>query len=205
MLQQLLDTVASHEFEELGGWLRLQSVGFADRSVSFDIEVHVGDFQSGHWRLTCEESVDYRFSHGCIADLELKSEHPVLWRFIKRQREIYFRGTVDSPHALIGAIAEAHAELVGNWLPLGTFLNPLVPIPELLAGGHGLFATGPEPLLDSYQSVLTASGLAVSGPSPRAPKYWNGRQWITDTTNWRALILGDSYIVGRAFEAQRVG
>lgn len=169
MLGDLLAIVGSREFDEAGGVLRVRAAAFSERGLSIDLELRV-EAESAEWLLTCEESAQHRLCGGFISTLQVESEHPLLWRFNKPQRAIYFRGTTASPHALIGAIAEAHVDMVGNWLPLDAFLNSGVRLSELLAGGHGLFADGPQPVLDAYERVLTEHGLAVSPVLLRAPR-----------------------------------
>lgn len=101
--------------------------------------------------------------------------------------------------SLLGALVEAQRDAVGNWFPLDRFLNLPGRSTDILRGGHGLLAEGPVSLLDTFGRVLDNHNINHSSLAPRDPVWWNGDQWITETDQLHALIVGDSFVVAPSF------
>ena len=202
-ITELLNCVNSFEFEEVDGWVVLQSFQKGDQAISIDLVVHSGQEHADRWKISCRECLDYRFRLGAISHLVIEHSHPLLWQFNESQRAIYFRGSCDESVKLIGELFLTHSSLVGNTIPFGSYLNTAGRLSDLLAGGYGLFAEGPKPLMDAYESVLTRFGLDVSGPPAHPARYWAGDHWADSLNDWQLFVAGDSYVVAREFLARR--
>ena len=124
--------------------------------------------------VVCHDYIEAVVVAGHWADVELATDHPLLLDHKAPQAILGFRGNVDAPVQVLGALYAAHRTVVGDWLPLGRFLNEM-PTEELLRGGHGTLAFGPLPLLEAYADVLSSFGVRASVNSvrdamPRTPR-----------------------------------
>jgi len=70
-------------------------------------------------------------------------------------------------------------------------------------GGHGLFATGPQALIEAYAAVLSKNGIKVSSPRSRPAVWWKDGRWVEEKGPLFALIFGESYFVAAQFAAER--
>ena len=116
----------------------------------------------------------------------------------KNGGEIYFKGRANSTTEVIGELYKTHNDNTEGYIPFGEYIN--FRIDKLLDGGFGLFAKGPLNLLDSYRNVLTKYGYKTTGPL-RQLHYSNEQDYRTD---YRLLVMANSYIVAKNFSAHRV-
>ncbi len=143
-------------------------------------------------------------SLGYAYDLQFSNDHVLLWPHAGRQSATSFYGRAENPSAVAGALYQRHWELAGKWLPFHRFLNPGVRLTELIAGGFGMLAEGPEPLILAYEEVMQRHGLSTSHRDPRKPVYRGGDGWLEQKAALSVLILGESYIVAEEFTAKAI-
>jgi hypothetical protein len=115
-----------------------------------------------------------------------------------------FYGKSANPSAVVGGLYERHWELAGKWIPFHRFLNPGVRLTELIAGGFGMLAEGPEPLILAYEEVMQQHGFSTTHRDPRQPVYWGGEGWLAEKAVLSALVLDESYVVAEHFAAKAV-
>jgi hypothetical protein len=143
-------------------------------------------------------------SLGYCYDLELSDDHVLLWPHAAPTSAISFYGKAENPSAVAGALYERHRELVDKWIPLHRFLNPGVQLTDLLSGGYGMLAEGPEQLILAYEEVMQQHGFSTSHREPTARVYWEDHAWHEQTAALSVLILDESYIVAEEFVAKAV-
>ena len=148
------------------------------------------------WVVACE----YLAAHTVVSpagdSVALVSEHPVLWEHTERVESLYVSGTATSPDAVVGALWAAHRERCGGWVPPDRFLNTSQPLADSFRGSGGLVAWSPAPITDAYAAVLRSHGLRPNARSFHEAKHLRG--------DLRALLIGESYFVGREFSASRL-
>jgi hypothetical protein len=106
---------------------------------------------------------------------------------------------------LVGELWEAHQDVTQGWFSFDTFLNAGLKTTDLLASGSGILATGPRPFLDPYAVVLERHGLRAAWVGEGEPVEWRDGAWLPEKGNLQALVLDDSYIIGRNWtDARRV-
>ncbi len=116
--------------------------------------------------------------------------------------------------ALVGALYERHQDSAEGWIPFPRFLNASHPkLPTLLAGGHGLLADGPIPLMEAYAAVLLEHGVRASMLEPRPPQRLEVRggpdpcyethTLLEEDRDLAVLTLGESFVVAKSFAAMR--
>ena len=165
---------------ELG--LRLQRGGMAPRE---------------RWTITCATVFGHRLSSTPCSALRVVDDHVLLAPYLAPLARLGFCGRPSSVTDAVGALAEAHWRVAGDWVPFDAFLNPQVEIAELLAAGTGVVAEGPRPILEAYQVALRRHGIETSV----SPDDFTRRRPLNRAT-LRALLLTPSYVIGTGFEAQ---
>ena len=207
--QPLLDVLSTHEFEEWGT-VTLDSVSWTDLDVRVGLVVNVDDQPEQRFLITGRRVRSSRVRYHPIQlqiddDIKVTGEHPVLMPHTAPVTELYFHGRPSSPDTIVGQLVDAHRSLVGDWFGLEDFVKVGLrdSYRALLAGGFGMFASGPQPLIERYARVLADNGVSVSSPPPRPPLWWDGDDFDGQTEGLLALILGRSYFVGAKFTAER--
>ncbi|MFF2450819.1 hypothetical protein ACFVSW_27720 [Neobacillus sp. NPDC058068] len=148
------------------------------------------------WQIVCEDIGTHRFEYDVFEEWEIFSEHELLWNYNKEWGEIFFNGRTNSTTEVIGELYKTHNGNTKGYIPFGEYLN--YRIDTLLDGGFGLFAKGPLNLLDSYRNVLTKYGYKTT---VLPLHYRNEQDYRTD---YRLLVMGNSYVVAKNFSAHKV-
>jgi hypothetical protein len=128
--------------------------------------------------------------------LALLDEHPLLLPQTAPTTELYVRDAPEDVAHLLLDLKRAHDEVTAGWLPFDDFLNrgyAAIGSRPATAGGMGLLARGPRPLLDAYAEVAGRHGMG--------PRLVGGRD--PEPTPLHVLLLGDSWWVAEAFSAER--
>ena len=183
VMDRLLQTVSSLDFEEYGG-LRLLEASWPGRACRLRFRVWPGEPvvegdsrqepYFGDWLVDCLDVRAVRVLLERADHLALATEHPLLWSYFDGETELAFSGKPADAGAVVAAIWAEHRALVGDWIPFGQHLNvfdPSAPVVGLLRTGGGVFAAGPRPLMQAYAKVLQSHGLENElhrRPSPRA-------------------------------------
>ena len=137
--------------------------------------------------------------------IELLDDHVLLWPYQQKKVPLYFSGVVSSPGALLGAIIEAHRHAVGSWFPLDTFVNSSLLQESVWKQGpaSGLYADGPEHLIQAYAGVLQRFGLTTSTPDPGPLAFLDMADPDAKSHGpLRLLILGGSYVIAPRFSSR---
>lgn len=198
MIDDLVSLVGSLEFEESEGVLYIDSIQWESSShLLLTIGVWI-DEQRQDWNVICKNVVSHHISNHRCCLLQISFDHPVLFPHIKPSKDLFISSQAVNTAAVFGQLAEAHMKMFVLWYPIQRFLNHGVSTIELLAGGHGLLATGPEPLIDRYREILDKHNIrhtVLAGAHGRP--VWNVDSAVI------ALILNDSFVAAHLIEAER--
>jgi hypothetical protein len=145
--------------------------------------------------------VEFRISDDIAQNIDVTSDHPLLWTVAADSVAAYFNGAPADSIAAVGALYEAHHGAAGNWIPFSRFFNPL-PLSKLLAAGNGKLAEGPAPLLEIYRGVLGTFGVDVQLKFPRRPSRWMGATWV-EFGPQKVLLMDESYVIATDFKSAR--
>lgn len=200
MLGTLFDAIDKLEFDEWGK-IVLESAEWQDLSVAVLVSVLFGGESLGRWRVSCSNVRNMNLSYERQrTTIRLLSDHVLLWPHTLPHAELYYSGHIANPAAAMGAIWEAHRELVGPWFALDHFLNRLPSHLKYLDGGSGLFATGSIRLIEEYARILRLHGFGVSLLPSNPPVWWDGTVWVPETEPMYVLLLGQSFIIAPRFD-----
>ncbi len=205
MLDELLAVTNLVDFEDYGS-LCLTRVEWSEDAVTLSLNVSADEYPDFHprWRVVCSGVREDCLSLGYAYDLRLSGDHAVLWPHAARRTSTSFYGKCENPSAVAGALYERHRELAGGWIPFHRFLNPGVRLTELIAGGFGMLAEGPETLVLAYEEVMQQHSFLTSHHDPRKPVYWGGEGWVEEKATLSVLVLDESYVVAEKFAARAV-
>jgi hypothetical protein len=195
MTQDLLLRMESLDFEDYGG-LHVQTVEQRDEDVFLSL-VLTNDEDPDlpeNVRITCRAWRENTVVPRHYGSVYLTQDHVLLWDYNQPHVVASFKGQVPDPFVVMGALFERHNELVGKWVPFLKYLNPCMPLSELLRGSHGMLAEGPEPLVLAYAEVLANYGVSVSHH-----RYGRARD-----EKLSILILDDAYVIANDFVAEAI-
>ena len=204
MLKNLLDITNQVDFEDFGS-LRITNVQSDGDDLRLLLRITADEYPEIHknWQVFCSAVREDSLSLGDHYDLQFFDDHVLLWPYLAPHTSTSFYGKVQDPLTVIGALYQRHRDLVGGWLPLHRFLNSNIALPELISGGFGMLAEGPEPLVLAYEDVMRTHGFTTSHLDPRKPVYWGGNGWLDQRPAF-VLILDESYVVAEQFVASSV-
>jgi hypothetical protein len=204
MIEDLLVATGGFGFEEYGS-LRLTQAEWSEGILTLSLDVSSDEDPDIHpcWQVVCSGVREDRLSLGYAHDLQISNKHVLLWPHSARTSAISFYGRAENPSAVAGALYQRHWTLAGKWFPFHRFLNSL-PLTELIAGGFGMLAEGPEPLILAYEEVMRRHGFSTSHRDPMPPGYWGVDGWLERKAALSVLILDESYIVAENFAAKVV-
>lgn len=205
MLDELLDIASSIDFEEFGS-LELVGARRHDEGVtlSFELSDEYRPELHPNWEVICSGVVEQSFGLGSYDDFQITQDHVLLWEYVKRRTAISFYGSTKESLSVAGALFERHRALVGEWIPFHRFLNMRIGLNELIAGGFGRLAEGPEPLVLAYEEVMQDYGFSASHVEPRLPSRWVGGEWVEIYPSLSLLLLNESFVVAESFAAKAV-
>jgi hypothetical protein len=205
MLEDFLAATRGVDFEDYGS-LCLTHAERSGGALTLTLEVASDEDPRvhPHWRVVCSGVREDHLSLGDAYDLHFTDDHVLLWPHAAPKSATSFYGRAENPSAVAGALYRRHWELAGKWIPFHRFLNPGVCLTELIAGGFGMLAEGPEPLIVAYEEVMQQHGFSTSHRDPRKPVYWGGNGWLEQKAALSVLSLDESYVVAENFTAEAV-
>jgi hypothetical protein len=196
----------------------LRAVEALDGALS--LQVMVGDYhptspQSDHlkFQITFPRPVEMVMPVGTWCEAFVHEDHPLLWPHTGPQASLSFNGVAERPSEVVGELVAAHqsatnssgsanalSPLAGRWLPMERFLNQAISVKELLGGGFGTLAQGPQRLMEVYAEVLADADIRPSVHSPMEAKHWEDGSWTARDDLRVAVFLSlgpdpDGYIV----------
>lgn len=206
MFSHLEEVFGSLEFED-SGVARIASVVHEGEGLRVRLHVHfdAADVPAQMWEFACREMRTYELRYLAIESFEFVSRHTLLVPYTAKWVKLSFVGRPLSASALVGELYEVHREVTEGWFAFDAFLNRQLKTTDLLASGSGILAEGPRLFLEGYAGVLERHGLRMSWVAEREPLEWRDGAWLPERGNLQALVLGDSYIIGRNWtDAHRV-
>ncbi|MFO0895168.1 MAG: hypothetical protein U0574_11415 [Phycisphaerales bacterium] len=122
-----------------------------------------------NWRVVCR-GVWHSRTTDTGPDLKVfDHDHPLSRQHTDWRADLYFRGAPRSASLVIGQLFTAHQHAFRPWIPFERYLG-MVQLQELLEGGFGQLAAGPEFVLEVYIPVLQANGVLPSLVRTYKPK-----------------------------------
>lgn len=178
--------------------------------------------EMSRWRIEVRGLAEHALKLESHCAIEHSDQHPLLLDHVGRRGDLYFRGPIESPSAVLGDLLTAHQELFGTWRPVQAFWNeafgPGSRMLDLLAADSGLIASGPMALMEAFNAVLASHGVSGNILDKGPIKRWDDElQWVEETRDLSVLTLNArrptrntagaidfSYVVAQVFEVDRI-
>lgn len=199
--------LSSTDFEDYGTLL-LKSAewfdGVRELQIYLNVKIDEEPIFPSDWKVTAVEVRTHKLALGYANSFDVAANHVLSWEYFKPRCSLSFSGKTDNASIIIGELYQAHREIVGNWIPLDKYFNPMK-LDELISGGFGqLIYDAPSELSDVYESVMRKYGFLTSRSDARLPSYWNGTGWGLKEEPLLTMLFDDSYIIAEDFEANPV-
>lgn len=196
MLNELQAIVDTGEFED-NGWINLLAAEWHESDLSLTLIVNPGNDSLQRWRLRCGDVLEYQIAAaGDCGFNHWSSDHPALDQYTEPHDQLYFSGAVPNPREGVGALWLAHRSHADDWYPLERYVNTEVPLDALLAGGHGLLASGPRTLLEIYaealRSLKCSPNVVASVAGPRHD-------------HAELVHFGEAFVIFKSLDVERLG
>jgi len=205
VLEELLNITRQVDFEDYGS-LQLTGVESNEEGLTLSLHVVADEYPDIHpnWKVACRLVKEHSLSLGYHYELQLSDDHVLLLPHMAARTSTSFYGKVEDPLAVVGALCERHRKIAGDWIPFHRFLNVDINLTELIAGGFGMLAEGPEPFILAYEDVLRQHGFSTSHLDPTKPVYAGGNELLGPKDSVSVLLLDESYVIGEHFDAMPV-
>ncbi|MGE5448964.1 MAG: hypothetical protein ACM3PR_11415 [Bacteroidales bacterium] len=192
--QELKKTFNMIEYVEDGGII-IESVKYIDNNLLLEFTLSFGSYQIDNqlWQVNIIDIKKEIIRLEWASNLEIYSDHFLLYDYIDSFTELYFNGNAINPEKLFIDLYSKHINLYGNKLDFGTYLNNQEGIFKLCTYDNGLFARGPKKILEQYENCLKMHGIKTN---------YIGNQECEDM-NLKLLIFGNSYFIGKEFSFKR--
>lgn len=155
------------------------------------------------WRI---EVFEYRKSHidfGFASFIHIKDDHPLLWEFTDTQCELYFNGQCQEPSKLFYDLYVTHEQAFDKYQCFNVSFGESWTFYKPFQYSNGLLTEGSKKLMLKYAECLQKNGLGYNIIGERAPKYWDGDQYVPESQDLKVLLLGNTYIVAKSFHFTR--
>lgn len=145
-----------------------------------------------HVEIECTGVREMSLRAGPVDTVAYVSEHPLLLEYNEPHEYLHFSSAPARPEEIIGWLYLAYREVMGDWRPLSSVLNPSVgqgtSLAALLRGGWGMLASGPAPVLSALAAAVAPFMTVYHNPAYHP----DGR--------CRMLLFDEAYVVCDAAE-----
>lgn len=191
-MKELLATIDGYPPERLD--ISLEKIVYTPDVLTMDLLVvkdpYDGDDAIGEaWHVECYGYRCSRIEHdGRFHQISISESAPLLWEYTDPHVHLYFNGAVANPDLFYWEIHQLHEQLYGTHIPMSVLMGE-VSFRRMQKTSFGLFATGPQQLMEAYAACLGKHGAGYSMIS-------HGTRPTAQVT---VLLLGDGYVIAEAF------
>lgn len=129
-------------------------------------------------------------------EIEILTDHPLLWKYNDVQSGLYFYGTCSDPYNLLLELYQVNEKLYEGYHNF----TDIKRLDRLLLQPGGLIANGPKQLLEQYAALLEKYDLKPSIIGDRTLTEWNGAEHVPASRENKICWIGGNFIIGESFE-----
>jgi hypothetical protein len=148
-MRMTIDELIEQYYDDLDGAI----TGFSGGTDTLDITFEYDESFQGEARIATIRCTDVRectLHPGGIAELTRPADHPLLWQHVQPHQILAFSSAPPDPFELLGRLYCAHEQLFDGWRAPRDYIHAT---PEILSGGHGQLAHGPEKAVHAYREI----------------------------------------------------
>ncbi|QJB37201.1 hypothetical protein HF324_04765 [Chitinophaga oryzae] len=142
---------------------------------------------------------DLKLQKDVFSDIDVVNDHPLLWKYNDLNSSLYFNGVAKDPYRLFGKLHRAHRGIYGDLLPPETYWNTVFLERDGFLPPFGLFASGPQKLMDAYARCFEEESVRCSQTAASMPVFWNGTAHMEGFQALKILFLDNSFIIAKDF------
>ncbi|MGN7825072.1 hypothetical protein ACTJJB_33420 [Chitinophaga sp. 22536] len=168
---------------------------FLNLNVTFDDE----DVKPERILLDLIQFREIKLQDTIFSDIALLDEHPLLWKYNDFQSSLFFNKAKRDQYRLFWELYRAHRDVYEELLPLDTYLNIALLDAKDFLPPFGLFANGPQKLMNIYAECLEREGISCSQTNISPPMLWDGSTYTRGFQRPKVLFLNKSFIIAEDF------
>jgi hypothetical protein len=211
MIDEFLETIHTEDYYSTG-FLNFISINIGENNGNIKIVIRIqfailsepGVEMTQYWQIDCSHVQKCIISPNTqiyAYKIMLSDKHCLLWDYMQFEKALLI-GTVETSSLeienLIGCLFLKHQALVDQWIPFNVSV-------EALMMGNDVLARGPEEVINAYQQVLEKARIPCSSYISDNPRWYDHEKgWIEEPQNFKALIIGDSYVVASEINAKKL-
>ncbi len=143
-------------YEGLNG--RITGVDYTnDLAIFFQCDNWENHDEIRKFKITCHDVVENDVQPSPSGDIELTSDHQLLWDRNEPYGYLYYSSAPENRHEILGKLWVAHEKIFDGWRQLADYANTynVGSLIEFCMGHNGELAHGPQPLLEAYQRAVS--------------------------------------------------
>ncbi len=189
-IDELRSAFEQQDRHELDAVALLSGARGESSDVECTIQIFGGNKVRSTWLAEFGGVVENRLVIGDWFMPEAHTTHPLLLDHCEDRMELYFSAPPINVDQVRSALLRAHGTVFGEWRPPSRYLNPNMPIDDLLSGGRGQLASGPASLIQTMAD-MSASYLHTNTLAKGEPTIWNPRAAAFEDVGEVVLFLGE--------------
>ena len=202
MIPNKLKKVINNDPEDIE--IFIKKVNFENQELKVNIIVSGYDYEKQNdfteeWEIETKNYRTSKISFNFSSNIEILTEHSLLWEFVDKHSELYFNGTTNQYEKLFTDLYKVHYSSFQEYASFQDTINKLQEFGELIQSGNGLLAKGPNKLLENYGKILTKHNIKYSIIGNNTPIFWNGNEAVGEDGLAKLLFIDDSYIIADEF------
>jgi len=147
------------------------------------------------WEVKIEHVSEYKITGSWVQDIRIYKTHPLLLNFTRNSADLYFKGSTEFPAELFFDIVQSLNDWADGLEEISKYFLTPEDIHIRNTWGYGLFFRGPKIISKIYQQCLQKHGINA---------YFVGSSSTPDEdSNFRLLLLEDSYVIGENISFQK--
>ena len=195
MAEDLIQRIVRNNYEDYGT-IRVTRMEQREEDLVIYLDVKLDEDPElpPNIRITCRSCKETNLTPGFYETMRPSHDHVLLWHYNQPHIIASFYGRVDEPLSVAGALYERHLDLADHWIPVMKYFGGAPSLSELIRGGYGMLAQGPERLVLAYKEVLSSYGVSTSHHA--CPTRHDEKLSI--------LFFDDSYVIAERFSAEPI-
>jgi hypothetical protein len=156
------------------------------------------DLKDSHryWTININGFKECKLTLAGDSNVEILTDHPLLWKYNDVQASLYFNGTCSDPYKLVLDLYQLNEQLFDGH---HNFIN-IKGYHHLLQQPGGFLASGPQKLLERYAQLLEIHALTTSIISKNIPTEWDGDKHVPVSRQTKMCWIGNDFIIGESIE-----
>lgn len=203
--KELLKVIENDELEWDGGAVITALDYFEDDAkIELSILLNRSEEKRQFWEIQIDGIRNENIKREWAEDIVAYDQHYLIKEQNDVNSELYIKKRALDSNKLLHDLYIHFLSKFQHEIPFDKYLNKTGDIDLLLKMNNGLFAKGPKFLLQEIDFVLKNNACETYFLGEVTPKRWVNNQWIDESSDLIALVIGESFFVAENFTFERV-